>query len=457
MSALQSTFGSFAIRDFRYFWTVLLISLLALTLAYVLMPFALHVAAGGDSWWSLSGFYVAQGSAVIVFGLFAAVAADRFAKKPLMLIGLIGAAIMLLLLGALIVAGLSTWDVIVGIGVCLGVAISVLQIVQVVWVGELVPKRLIANGAALQRAPWLALSSVGSVIVMAMLIDLDIDLGWAFVILAALLLVAVWVAWQLPWTAPAVRYEDRRPILREFGAAFRYVARTRRLRALCLFGIVFGSGSAVATLAFTFAQAEFDRLVIDSALITAVVAIVSILLVIGVARVVAPRRVALIILVFGTVTAIAAWLAAASWSLEIVTAACYLASLAIGGAALMVSIAVLIHSRPEFFARSMMVVLLGWGIGSVVLAGWMVLASEIGERETLAIVGAVAVAATLGMFVAWRRIDTLPPEPGSAAEAVALAAAPLIPFLIPPGGEQFAPVAVFSEQKSGNEDQQDQR
>ena len=81
MSALQSTFGSFAIRDFRYFWTVLLISSLALTLAYVLMPVALHDAAGGDSWWSLSGFYVAQGSAVIVFGLFAAVAADRFRQE----------------------------------------------------------------------------------------------------------------------------------------------------------------------------------------------------------------------------------------------------------------------------------------------------------------------------------------------------------------------------------------
>ena len=246
-------------------------------------------------------------------------------------------------------------------------------------------------------------------------------------------------------------------MLREFFAAFRYVARTRRLRALCLFGLAFGSGSAVATLAFSVAQVEFDRLVINSSLIGAVVAIVSTLLVIGVARVVAPRRVALLILVFGTVTAIAAWLAAAFPSLAMFTAAYYLASLAIGGASLMVSIAVLIHSRPEFFARSMMVVMLGWGIGSVALAGWMVLASEIGERATLAIVGAVAVAATLGMFVAWRRIDTLPPEPGSAAEAVALAAAPLIPFLIPPGAEQFAPVAVFSEQKSGNEDQQAQR
>ena len=452
MSALHSTFGSFAIRDFRYFWTVLLISSLALTLAYVLMPIALHDAAGGDSWWSLSGFYVAQGSAVIVFGLFAAVAADRFAKKPLMLIGLIGAAIMLILLGALIVAGLTTWGVIVAIGVCLGVAISVLQIVQGVWVGELVPKRLIANGAALQGAPRLALGWIGSVIVTAMLVGLGIDLGWAFVIPAALLLVAAGMAWQLPWTAPAARYEDRQPMLREFAAAFRYVARTRRPRALCLFGLAFGSTAAVVTLTFSVAQVEFDRLVINSSLIGAVVAIVSTSLVIGVARVVAPRRVGLIILVFGAVTAIAAWLVAAFPSLAMFTAAYYLASLAIGGASLMVSIAVLVHSRPEFLARSMMVVLLGWGIGTVALAGWMVLASEIGERETLAIVGAVAVAAALGMFVAWRRIDTLPPEPGSAAEAVVFAAAPLIPSLIAPGVEQFAPVAVFSEQKSSNED-----
>ena len=457
MSALQSTFGSFAIRDFRYFWTVLLISSLALTLAYVLMAIALRDAAGLDSTWSITWFYVAHGSAVIVFGLFAAVAADRFAKKPLMLIGLIGAAIMLILLGALIVAGLTTWGVIFGIGVCLGVATSLLRAVHGVWVGQLVPKRLIANGAALQGAPWLALGSIGSVIVTAMLVGLGIDLGWAFVILAALLLVAVWVAWQLPWTAPAVRYEDRQPMLREFAAAFRYVARTRRLRALCLFGIAFGSCSAVATLAFSFAYVEFDQRVIDSSPISAVIAIVATLLVIGVAWVVAPRRLAPIILVFGIVTAIAAWLAAAFPSVAMLTAAYYLASLAIGGASMMVAIAVLIHSRPEFFARSMMVVLLGWGIGSVILAGWMVLALEIGERATLAIVGAVAVAAALGMFVAWRRIDTLPPEPGSAAEAVALAAAPLIPFLIPPGGEQFAPVAVFSEQKSSNEDQQDQR
>ena len=453
MSALQSTFGSFAIRDFRYFWTVLLISSLALTLAYVLMPIALRDAAGLDSTWSITWFYVAQGSAVIVFGLFAAVAADRFAKKPLMLIGLIGAALMLLVLGALSVAGLITLGVLVGIGVCLGVAMSLLHTVQRVWVGQLVPKRLIANGAALQAAPWLALGSIGSVIVTAMLVGLGIDLGWTFVISAALLLVAAGVAWRLPWTAPAVRYEDRRPILREFAAAFRYVARTRRLRALCLFGIAFGSGSAVATLTFSVAQVEFDRLAFDSLLRVAAVAIVSALLVIGMGRVVAPRRVALLILVFGTVTAIAAWLAAASWTSEMLTAAYYLATLAISGASLMVSIAVLIHSRPEFFARSMMVVLLGWGIGSVALAGWMVLASEIGERETLAIVGAVAVAAALGMFVAWRRIDTLPPEPGSAAEAVAFAAAPLIPF----GVEQFAPVAVFSEQKSSNEDPPDQR
>ena len=457
MSALQSTFGSFAIRDFRYFWTVLLISSLGLTLTYVSLPIALYDTAGGDSWWSLSGFYVAQGSAVIVFGLFAAVAADRFAKKPLMLIGLVGAAIMLILLGALIVAGLTTWGVIVGIGVCLGVATSLVYTVQRVWVGQLVPKRLIANGAALQAALPLALGSVGSVIVTAMLVSLGIDLGWTFVISAALLLVAVWVAWHLPWTAPAVRYEDRQPILREFGAAFRYVARTRRLRALCLFGLAFGSSLAVATLAFSLAYVEFDRLVLDSSLRGAVVAIVFTLLVIGVARAVAPRRVPLLILVFGAVTAIAAWLAAAFPSSAMLTAAYYLATLAISGASLMVSIAVLIHSRPEFFARSMMVVMLGWGIGTVALAGWIVLASEIGDRETLAIVGAVAVAAALGLFVAWRRIDTLPPEPGSAAEAVAFAAAPLIPFLHPPGGEQFAPVAVFPQQKSGNADQQAQR
>ncbi len=457
MSALQTAFGSFAIRDFRYFWTVLLISSLALTLTYVLMPIALYDAVGLDSRWSISGFYVAQGSAAIVFGLFAAVAADRFAKKPLMLIGLIGAAIMLILLGALIVGGLTTWGVIFGIGVCLGIATSLLHTVQRVWVGQLVPKGLIANGAALQGAPWLALSSVGSVIVTAMLVGLGIDLGWAFVIPAALLLVAVWVAWQLPRTAPAVRYEDRQPILREFAAAFRYVARTRRLRALCLFGIAFGSCSAVVTLAFSFAQVEFDRLVIDSSPISAVIAIVSTLLVIGVAWVVAPRRLAPITLVFGTVTAIAAWLAAAFPSLEMLTAAYYLASLAIGGAWLMVAIAVLIHSRPEFLARSMMVVMLGWGIGTVMLAGWVVLSQEIGERETLAIVGAVAIAATLGMFVAWRRIDTLPPVPGSAVEAVALAAAPVITPVIQPGVEQFTPVAVFSEQKSGDADERAER
>ena len=374
MSALQSTFGSFAIRDFRYFWTVLLISSLALTLAYVLMPIALHDAAGLDSSRSVSWFYVAQGSAVIVFGLFAAVAADRFAKKPLMLVGLIGAAIMLVVLGALIVAGLTTWGVIVGIGVCLGVAISVLQIVQGVWVGELVPKRLIANGAALQGAPRLALGWIGSVIVTAMLVGLGIDFGWAFVILAALLLVAAGVAWQLPRTAPAVRYEDRQPILREFAAAFRYVARTRRLRALCQFGIAFGSCSAVATLAFSFAYVEFDQRVI---------AIVATLLVIGVAWVVAPRRLAPIILVFGIVTAIAAWLAAAFPSVEMLTAAYYLASLAIGGASMMVSIAVLIHSRPEFFARSMMVVTLGWGIGTVMLsqAGWWLASADWRTRD----------------------------------------------------------------------------
>ena len=457
MSALQSTFGSFAIRDFRYFWTVLLISSLGLTLTYVSLPIALYDTAGLDSRWSIAWFQLALGGAVVVFGLFAAVAADRFAKKPLMLIGLIGAATMLLLLGALLVAGLTTLGVLVGIGVCLGVAMSLLHTVQRVWVGQLVPKRLIANGAALQAAPWLALGWVGSVIVTPILIDLDIDLGWAFVMLAALLLVAAGVAWRLPWTAPAVRYEDRRPILREFAAAFRYVARTRRLRALCLFGIVFGSGSAVATLAFSVAQVEFDRLVINSALIGAVVAIVSTLLVIGVARVVAPRRVGLIILVCGIVTAIVAWLAAAFPSLAMLTAAYYLASLAISGASLMVSIAVLIHSRPEFFARTMMVVMLGWGIGTVMFGGWLWLALQIGDRETLAIVGAVAVAAALGMFVAWRRIDTLPPEPGSAAEAVALEAAPVIPPVTLPGLEQFAPVAVFYEQKSGNADQQDHR
>ena len=165
----------------------------------------------------------------------------------------------------------------------------------------------------------------------------------------------------------------------------------------------------------------------------------------------------LIVLVFGTVTAIAAWLAAAFPSLEMLTAAYYLGSLAISGASLMVSIAVLIHSRPDFFARSMMVVMLGWGIGTVALAGWIVLASEIGERETLAIVGAVAVAAALGIFVAWRRIDNLPPEPGSAAEAVARAAASLIPRVIPPGVEQFAPVAMFPPQKSGDADQRAER
>ena len=452
MSALRTTFAAFAVRDYRYLVAIVLLWSLVVTLTYVAGATALYAAADVNWWRSVAMFYFAQGATVLVFGLFAAVLVDCFEKNLLARIAMIAAAIVLLLIGLVILTGQVTIGWLVGFGVLLGIPTSLLLRLSDVWVGELVPKRLLANGVILLQATLSVVALVGPVLGTVIFIELDLDPGWTFVILACLLPGALWAASRLPRTPPAVRPEKRRSIRQELVAAFRYVAGTRRLRILALFGVVFGSASGASTLSFSFLQSEFDRLPRDSTIAIFAVAVLTVLAIIVVAGLFTERRSARIILVFGLVMALGACLTAAGWTYELVLAAHHMTRWAASAVALMIAVSVMAHARPDFYGRAMMVVMMGWGVGSAISAGWLVLAAEIGTRETLALLGGIALAATVGMFFAWRRTRGLPPEPGSAVEAIALAAAPRLDL-----APQLAAIAVSQAQKTDDEVEQAER
>ena len=452
MSGLRNTFAAFGVRNFRYLWFGSLLSTTAFMTSFLLVPIVAYDISGSytDSGIAAAG----SGIAMFFLGPFGGVIADRYPKKPLVLAGQTFPALLILGTGFLILTDRITVPLLFITTLLMGIGFAAMGPARQSWLGDLVPRRLLANGVALQQMAQNIARVLGPMIVSVVGILFRVDAGWLYLLVASFFLVVVPLTTLLPWTGPSGGGADRPPVLHELRAGFSYLKHNRRLWILWLFWMaIVISSFAPNTLLPGVLDREFGRSSLDAMPVFLTIGIASIAISLPLAGLVGGRWAWPSLFACGVLTMIGFVLTAISPTYEALIVMGFVLGAGSSGVMLVTMSLMMTNSRPEYFGRVMSFVMLGYGAQSFVAPLWGEIAETLGGREALVVVGLVSLAATALLALAWLRVRRLPPEPGSAAadpepEATAPAPAPAA-TLSPVFAARVAPVALMSGQRRG--------
>lgn len=452
MSGLRNTFAAFGVRNFRYLWFGSLLSTTAFMTSFLLVPIVAYDISGSytDSGIAAAG----SGIAMFFLGPFGGVIADRYPKKPLVLAGQTFPALLILGTGFLILTDRITVPLLFITTLLMGIGFAAMGPARQSWLGDLVPRRLLANGVALQQMAQNIARVLGPMIVSIVGILFQVDAGWLYLLVASFFLVVVPLTTLLPWTGPSGGGAERPPVLHELRAGFGYLKHNRRLWILWLFWMaIVISSFAPNTLLPGVLDREFGRSSLDAMPVFLTIGIASIAISLPLAGLVGGRWAWPSLFACGVLTMIGFVLTAISPTYEALIVMGFVLGAGSSGVMLVTMSLMMTNSRQEYFGRVMSFVMLGYGAQSFVAPLWGELAETLGGREALVVVGLVSLAATALLALAWLRVRRLPLEAGSAAadpepEAAAPAPAPAA-ALSPVFAARLAPVALMSGQHGG--------
>ena len=447
MNSLRQTFAAFASRDFRLLWFGSLLSVTAFMTSFYLIP-----AVGFDLTGSFLGASVAamgSGISQLLLGPVGGVIADRYPKKPLVLAGQIMPGLIIAGVGALIVAGWISIPLLLAATLLMGVAFSVMGPARQAWVGELMPRNLLANAVALQQLS-MNIAQVTTPVLVIGVIGALLGTGELFIFVAALFVVVLPLTTMIRRTAPA-RAQVQQAVLTELRAGVRYMAGNPRLRLLWgYFLIMVMCGFAFQTLLSGMLETEFGRSPYELTLSLTVLGAASFAVNVPLAGLVSGRFAWHALLAMGLLMAAGFWLTAWSPSYGAFVGMAGLIGAGRSGVMLVNQSIMMTSTKPQYFGRVMSLVMMGFGFQSLLAPIWGAIADAVGGRETLLLIGTAA-AATVLMAAGWLRTRHLPLESGTAAEAApAPAERPrLPPAPLPAFAARLAPVALMDGQRPG--------
>ena len=447
MSGLRDTFAAFASRDFRLLWSGSLLSVTAFMTSFYLIP-----AVGYD----LTGSYLmaslaAMGSGIsqVLLGPFGGVIADRYPKKPLVLSGQIAPGLIIGGVGALMVSGAISIPLLLGATLLMGVAFSVMGPARQAWVGELMPRKLLANAVALQQLAMNIAQVTTPVLIIGALGEV-LGEGELFLAVAALFVIVIPLTTMIRRTSPAERTQPQRAVLVELREGVRYMVANPRLRILWgYFLVMVMCGFAFQTLLSGMLAAEFGRSPFDLMPSLTVLGIASLIVNLPLAGIVSGRFAWPALLTMGALMAAGFFLTAWAPTYGAFLAMAGLIGAGRSGVMLVNQSIMMANTLPQYFGRVMSLVMMGFGFQSLLAPIWGALADAIGGRQTLAVIGLVALAATALMVLGWLRTRHLPTEQGTAAESEPQAEQPTPTPLAPAFNARLAPVALMSGQRGG--------
>ena len=310
------------------------------------------------------------------------------------------------------------------------------------WMGELLSRRMFANGVALQQVAQNISQVLGPMLGSILLLLFAFGSGEIYFLVAACFLIALPLTTALP-NAGAVPGLRRRGAVEELRAGFRYLRGNPRLRILWGYWMVVAICRFAAQILLPgFIEREFGVPASDTFILYLIVGIVALAMNVPLAGLVSGRWAWQILIGFGFLMASVFFMAAMTPSFFALMLVAIAVGISTTGVMLANQALMMANSRPDYFGRVMSFVVLGFAAQSLLAPIWGGAADAIGARETMIMIGMIVVAATVLLTVGWRRSRRLPLEPGSAAAALLRARAAVPGFV-----ERVAPVARMGTQK----------
>ena len=449
---MRRTLAAFGARNYQLLWGGTLFSTMAFMTSFLLVPIVAYEIT--DSYAASGIAQMGSGVSMLLLGPIGGVIADRYAKKPLVMIGQIVPALLVLLTGVLVVTGLITIWMLFLSSLFMGAGFALMGPARQAWMGELVPRSLMGSGVGLMQVAQNLALVVGPMLGSVLLIAFAFGSGQIYFLIAGLFLVSLPLTIWLP-NARARAASERRSINYELRSGFTYLMGSPRLRILWGYWMVVAvCRFAAQTLLPGFVERNFGVPASDIFFLYLVVGVVALIMNVPLAGVVGGRRAWPILISFGLLMALVFVLGALTPSFFALMLVAILVGVSTTGVLLVNQALIMTNSRPEYFGRVMSFVVLGFAAQSLIAPIWGITADAIGGRETMILVGAITLIATLLLAVGWLRTRRLPLEPGTPARIAAEPTPPPDrtttpqPIPIPAFIARLAPVIRMGAQKA---------
>lgn len=227
--ARQATFASLAIPDFRRLFILGLFMFLAVNAQQIARGQLAYDITQSNV--GLGGVYMSYGVPMLLFGPWGGVAADRFAKRTMMIVALVFFVVSSGWITVAVMLDVLEYWMLLGAGAIQGFAISLANPARVAITGEVVPRHLIGNGVVLTQMSTNSTRVVGPGIAGALIAIKGIGASGAYLFTTILFAGALVAAFRLPARAPR-RTDVTRSVVGEFVDGVRYARRHPLLRML---------------------------------------------------------------------------------------------------------------------------------------------------------------------------------------------------------------------------------
>lgn len=383
----------YEVGPFRILWTGQLLAVLAFFMTFVTQSVVAFDLEGNNS--AVGVVQFGLGISMLCASPFGGVIADRFSKRPLILVGQTIIGTSMLTAGILIISDEITVLFLAASTFAMGLAFSFNGPARQSYVGGLVGPKRVQNAVALSQLA-MNVARVGGPMVAGVLVSgAVLGPGGTYLFMSSLVFLATCLMFLIP-NMPGTPPEKRRSFRTEFVGGVSYVANHRQIRFLMLLFITvvmfsFGFMTVLPGLL----ENELGRDAEDLGVLLTVEAGAGLLLNVFLAGMVSgPRAWAIMLALAGTLGG-AFFLLAAAPSFGVAVAAMLIFGPAISGFMLTNNALIMGATDPAFYGRVMSLTMIAFGAQGVLALPVGVIADAIGERETLILEGAIVLSATL--------------------------------------------------------------
>ena len=394
---VEGTFAALRYPDYRRLWSGSLLATTAFMMSFMLVPSVAFAITGKNA--AAGVAQLGSGIAMFLVSPVGGVIADRMPKKPLVLMGQIVPALVILVTGTLILTDLITIPLLTGATLIMGLGFAFMGPARQAWVSDLVPRESLPNAIALQSVAQ-NISQVAAPLCIAVLIGTVLSIGGAYLFMASLFFIVLPLTISLPNTPPATR--EARTVRRELADGVGYVWRDLRLRILWLgfIGLVV-CGFAFQTLLPGLLGEELDRSPSDVGPVFLAFALAGLLASLPLAGVVHGPLAWPALLAMGFVMAIGFGLVSmAPTYLTLIVAGIPL-GIGRSGFMLLDNALLMSSSKRAYHGRVMSLAMMGFGSQALLAPMWGLLADAIGVRPTMLVVGGVSGVVTTAIGLSW--------------------------------------------------------
>ncbi len=396
---VEGTFAALRHAEYRRLWSGSLLATTAFMMSFMLVPSVAFEITGRNAAAGLA--QMGSGVAMFLVSPVGGVIADRLPKKPLVLAGQIVPALVILGTGLLILSDLITIPFLTGATLIMGLGFAFMGPARQAWVGELVPRDSLPNAIALQSIAQ-NISQVAAPLCIAVLVGTVLSIGGAYLFMASLFFIVLPLTLSLPNTKPVAK--EPHSVRWELADGIGYVWGDLRLRTLWLgfVGLVV-CGFAFQTLLPGLLDEELGRSPSDVGPVFLAFAVAGLVVSMPLAGVVRTPLAWPALLTMGFVMAVGFGLISLATSYTVLIVAGIPLGVGRSGFMLVDNALLMSNADPSYHGRVMSLAMMGFGTQSLLAPVWGALADAIGVRQTLGVVGAVALTITAVVAVSWFR------------------------------------------------------